>query len=690
MITKELISPKSIAIIGASDDTNKPGGNVLKNLIDNGYKGKIFPVNPNRESIQGQQCYKSAEELPQTDLAILAISAHLCSETVKTLCTKKGCKAVIIYSAGFSETNEQGAEYEKEILRIVNKSGASLIGPNCIGVMNSNYAGVFTKPIPKFTPKGVDIISGSGATVVFIMEMAMQIGLSFSSVFSVGNSTQIGVEDILKYLDETYVHGKSSPVKLLYIESIKQPELFIKHSSSLINKGAKIAAIKAGSSEAGGKAASSHTGALATPETVVSAIMKKAGIIRCSGRNELVTVAGILSHQVPKGKKVAIVTHAGGPAVMLTDTITSSGLEMPSFKGKKADELLNKLGHGSSVANPIDFLATGTAVQLNAILESCNKDFDIDSIAVIFGSPGLSGVKEVYDLISEKQKKSSKPIYAIFPSTINAYSEIEEFKSNGGICFPDEVIFGQALAKILNTRSVFKDSKLPPVDYKIIRSIIDRSANGYLSPAHTQKILDAAGISRAVECVTNDFQELKKCAVDIGYPLVMKVVGPVHKSDIGGVVLNISDIDTLEIEFNRLMKIQGTTAVLIQPMLSGVQLFIGAKREDNYGHVVMCGLGGIFIEVIGDVANGLSPLSFDETEEMLKSLKGYKILKGIRGNEGVNTVLFNETIRRVSALCEAAPEIYEMDLNPLLGSQKSIIAVDARIRIEKKNNTICN
>lgn len=683
MITKELISPNSIAVIGASDDTTKPGGNVIKNLLESSYKGNLYAVNPKSDKIQGVVCYKSAEDLPQTDLAILAVPAQICPSIVKTLCKKKGTKAIIIYSAGFSEIGSEGKKYEEEILRTVNKSGTTLIGPNCIGVMNTNYAGVFTKPVPTFKPDGVDIISGSGATVVFIIETAMQIGLNFNSVYSVGNSTQTGVEEVLEYLDNTYVHGKSSPVKLLYMESIKKPEMFIKHCSSLIKKGASIAAIKAGGSETGSRAASSHTGALTTPERVVSAILKKAGVIRCNGRNELVTVAGILAHKKASGKRVAVITHAGGPAVMLTDTITSNGMEMPHFSGPKADELLSKLGYGSSVANPIDFLATGNAIQLGQIIDTCQSDFDIDSMVVIFGSPGLTNVEDVYRVIIEKQKSSQKPIYAVFPSVVNASKEIELFKSKGGICFPDEVLFGKALAKISAHKYIASNSNLPPVDFKIIRSIIDSSSDGYLSPHHTQKLLDAAGISRAIESVVDDTLSLKKSALEIGYPLVMKVVGPIHKSDVGGVVLNVSDDDTLEVEFNRMMKIPGTTAILLQPMLSGTQLFIGAKREDGYGHIIMCGLGGIFIEAIGDIKTGLSPVSFEEADEMVSSLKGYKILNGLRGNESVNIKLFNETIRRVSALCNAAPEIFEMDLNPLLGNMKNIIAVDARIRIEK-------
>ena len=684
MITKELLSPKSIVIVGGSDDTRKTGGSALKNLIDTGFRGKLMVVNPKAENVQGIKSYPSVEELPQVDLAILAIPANSCPDAVDILCSKKGCKAVIIFSAGFHEDSEAGAQLEEKIVKIVNKAGASLIGPNCIGVLTPEYSGLFTKPIPKLSRDGVDIISGSGATVVFIMEAAMQLGLKFSSVYSVGNSAQLGVEEILKHMDETYEHGVSSPVKLLYIENIGKPEMLLKHASSLIKKGAKIAAIKSGYSEAGSRAASSHTGALASPDKAVSALFKKAGIIRCFSRNELVTVASVLMYPKPKGDKVAIITHAGGPAVMLTDALSVNGIKIPHFKGAQADKLLAKLYPGSSVANPVDFLATGTAAQLSDIIDACEKDFDVDSMAVIFGSPGLTTVYDVYDVLLEKIAKCSKPVYPVLPSVVNVKDEIEVFQSRGGISFPDEVTFGQALSRVISTKEPELDFQLPPVDKKMIRKVIDESANGYLSPEKVQKLLDAAGISRANEAVAADEISLRRAAKDLGYPLVMKVIGPVHKSDVGGVVLNVTDDETLLTEFNRMMKIKDTTSILLQPMLAGTQLFAGAKREGGFGHLIMCGLGGIFVEALGDISTALAPVSKHEASDMITSLRGYKIIQGTRGQEGVNEVLYNETLRRLSALCKVAPEIFEMDINPLLGNSRQVIAVDARIRIEKE------
>lgn len=685
MITKQLINPKSIVVVGGSDDVQKPGGKVLKNLFDNNYKGSLYVVNPKAELVQGITCNPNVESLPEVDLAIIAIAAKFCPHTVKVLAEQKNTRAFIILSAGFHEESEEGAKLESEIVDIVNSVNGSLIGPNCIGVMNSNYAGVFTTPVPKLDPKGIDFISGSGATAVFIMEAGMPKGLSFASVYSVGNSAQMGVEDILKDMDENFDRSTSSKIKLLYIESVNKPELLLKHASSLIRKGCKIAAIKSGGSEAGSRAASSHTGALASNDVAVDALFRKAGIVRCYGREELATVAGIFMHPELNGKRIAIITHAGGPAVMLTDSLSNNNLEVPSISGPKADALLEKLYPGSSVANPIDFLATGNAEQLGHIIDACENDFDnVDAMAVIFGSPGLFPVFDVYDLLDQKMKECKKPIYPILPSIINVKDEIEHFLAKGRVNFPDEVVFGNALAKVYHTpRPQPENIEHPSVNLAAIRTVVENANNGYLDPEQVQILLDAAGISRAGEEVVNKVDDALKAAQELGYPVVMKVVGPVHKSDVGGVVLNVKTPEEIQSQFERMIKIKDTTAILIQPMLSGVELFVGAKREEKFGHMVLCGLGGIFIEVLKDVNASISPISQVEAVDMIKRLKSYKILQGVRGQEPVNEKQFAEIVTRVSALVMAAPEIFEMDLNPLLGSKNRVVAVDARIRIEK-------
>lgn len=696
MIVKELIQPSSIAVIGASNNVQKPGGKVLQNLLSGTFEGPIYPVNPKEAEVQGLKSYASVEDLPPTDLAVLAIPAKLCTGTVRTLAEQKSTRGFIILSAGFSEESEAGAAIEHDIVDIIEKNGGSLIGPNCIGVLTPTYNGVFTTPIPKLDPKGCDFISGSGATAVFIMEAGMPKGLTFSQVFSVGNSAQIGVEEVLEYLDEDFDPETSSRVKLLYIESINKPQKLLKHARSLISKGCRIAAVKAGSSSAGSRAASSHTGALAGSDTAVDALFRKAGIVRCYGREELTTVAGVFMHPPLPGKRIAVITHAGGPAVMLTDTLSHGGLEVPLIEGPAAEELKGKLFPGSSTANPIDFLATGTAEQLGTIIDYCDRKFDnIDAMVVIFGSPGLFEVYDVYDVLHEKMRSCSKPIFPVLPSIINVKNEIEAFLAKGNINFPDEVELGRALARVHHTSPVEAASETAgsaaetaaaapvKIDADAVRGVIDGAEDGYISPEEVQRLLDAAGIPRAGERVASSADEAAKAAAGLGYPVVMKVIGPVHKSDVGGVVINVTDESTVRREFDRIMKIEDATGVLLQPMLSGLELFAGVKAESGYGHLILCGLGGIFVEVLKDVQSGLVPLGKKEARSMIQSLQGYRMIAGTRGKEGVNEELFAEVLARISALVQAAPEIAEMDLNPLLGTPDHVTAVDARIRIEK-------
>jgi acetyltransferase len=558
-----------------------------------------------------------------------------------------------------------------------------LIGPNCIGVLTPAYHGVFTKPIPTLDPKGCDFISGSGATAVFIMEAGIPKGLTFSQVFSVGNSAQLGVEEILAHLDESFDPATSSRIKLLYIETISKPQMLLKHAASLIRKGCRIAAIKAGSSEAGSRAASSHTGALASPDVAVDALFRKAGIVRCYGREDLISVASVFTFPELKGDNMAIITHAGGPAVMLTDALSSAGLHVPKISGRASGELLSKLYPGSSVANPIDFLATGTAEQLGTIIDYADQKFkNIDGMAVIFGTPGLTPIFDVYDLLDKKMKSSGKPVFPILPSGLTAHAEIQEFVGKGHVFFPDEVIFGNAVARVYHTPAPAPEKlQLPKVDRKKIRSIINSAGEGYISPEAIQGLMDACGIPRAGEAVVTSATEAKQRARDLGFPVVMKVVGPVHKSDVGGVVLNVKDEVAVDREFTRMMQISETTAILIQPMLSGIELFIGAKFEPKFGHLILCGMGGIFIEVLKDMAAGLAPLNKSEALAMIRSLKSYKIIQGVRGQQGVNEEMFADVMLRLSALLSVAPEIVELDFNPLLGTPDRVVAVDARIRL---------
>ena len=686
MVNRELICPQSIVVVGGSNNVHKPGGRLVRNLLDGKYKGSLYVVNAKETDVQGLKSYHSVQDIPETEMAILSIPSKACVEVVDVLAHQKNVKAFIIISAGFGEETKEGGQLEDQILHTINEVGASLIGPNCIGLMNIHFHGVFTQPIPEFHPDGVDFISSSGGTALFIIESALSKGLRFSSVWSVGNSKQLGVEDILEYMDRNFNAATDSKIKMLYIEQIKDPDKLLYHASSLIRKGCKITAIKAGSTESGKRAASSHTGAIASSDSAVEALFRKAGIVRCYSREELTTVASIFTLKEVKGKNCAIVTHAGGPAVMLADALSKGRLNVPDLNGPIAVELKSKLYPGAAVGNPIDIIGTGTPEHLATAIDYCENRFDnIDLMMVIFGSPGLVKLYDAYEVLHKKMEECRKPIFPVLPSIVTAGPEVQSFIKKGHVNFSDEVTLGTALARVLNTpKPASTDIQLYGVDVPEVRRIIDRlPADGYLSPEETRLLLKAANIPLVEEFTSSDKDELLAFARKIKYPVVAKVVGPVHKSDMGGVALNIRCDEHLLFEYERMMKLPGVTGIMVQPMLKGQELFLGATYENKFGHIVFCGLGGIFVEVLKDVSYGLAPLSYDETFSMIRSLRGYPIIKGTRGQRGIDEQQYADLIVRLSTLLRFANEIKEMDINPLVATERGLFAVDARIRIEK-------
>ena len=489
---------------------------------------------------------------------------------MEALC-KKGTKAFIIISAGFGELDNAGKALESRLLEIAEKYQVALIGPNCIGFMNANHQSVFTTPIPKLSSGGIDFISSSGSTAVFIMEAGVRLGLRFSGVYTVGNATQIKVETVLEYLDQSYVEGQSSKVIMIYIENIDDPDRFIRLTKNLYKKGVQIVALKAGMTEAGSRAASSHTGALASPSVAVKAMFQKAGIFLCNSREELMYAAIIARNGLPFGKNIAVITHAGGAGVLMADALEKGGLKVPAISGQKADELLSQLANGSSVSNPIDFLATGTSQELALILDYCERDFEqIDAMAVIFGSPGLFDVSPVYDTLAQKMADLKKPVYPVLPSPVNAAEAQEQFINSGHMFFADESVFGTTLSKMYHFPK-FEDQKPLQfvMDEAAIRRIIDGAKDGYLSPDQHTQLLTAAGFPMVSEWYAHTKDQLVSLLPQIEFPVVMKTIGPVHKSDIGGVILGVDNENDMKMHFDQLMSKVQVTGVLIQKMHKG-------------------------------------------------------------------------------------------------------------------------
>ena len=450
MITHALINPRSIAVIGGSNHIHKPGGRLVKNLIEGPFTGDLYIVNPKERLIQGRPVTRSVNDLPTgIELGVLAVSAAHCTEAVRVLVEEKGARAIIIISAGFSEESTEGAAIEREICRICTAAGTALIGPNCIGLANPHHHAVFTSPVPALAPGGVDLISASGGVALFIIECALTKGLRFHSLWSVGNAAQTGIEEVLEYMDEHFDPSTDARIKALYIEDIRDAEKLVRHAASLVRKGCRIAAIKGGTTESGMRASAMHTGARPTSEEEVASLFRRAGIVRCYSREELIAVACAFALPRPHGRSFAVVTHAGGAGVILTDALVRCGMKVPAYHGAMADELKARLLPGASVANPIDILGTGSAADFGLAIDYADQHFpETDAIAVIFGSIGLGKITAAVDVILEKMQTCSKPIYPILPSVLNTAEEIAHFVTRGGITFPDEVTLAQALGRM--------------------------------------------------------------------------------------------------------------------------------------------------------------------------------------------------------------------------------------------------
>ncbi len=683
MLRDELVKPRSVVIVGGSNDLSKPGGTVLRNILAGGYSGRISILNTGEKTVQGLTSYNDMRELPDSECAVLAVNAESVIPTVRFLASEKNTRAFIVLSAGFSETGSHGLALEEELVSIVSSVNGTLIGPNCTGVLFPGFAATFAGPIPEFDSQGADFVSASGAFAVFTLERAIPMGIRFASVIAVGNSPQCGVEEVVKHWDES--HNSRSPlIKLLYMEQIRKPDIFLRHCRSLVEKGCRIAAIKSGTTDAGSRAALSHTGALTGPDIAVDALFRKCGITRCTGREEFVYTAGVLMHGRPRGRSFAVVTHAGGPGVMAADALTKNGITVPEFTGPRAERLKGELFHGSSVSNPVDFIGTGTAAHLGKILDFIEDESpEIDASIVIFGTPGLFDVKHVYDLLDKKMSAARKPVFPVLPSTMIASEAIEHFTGLGRVFFPDEVMLAKSLGLTLNTGTPFHNSSTESAGNDCIRGIINTAGNGYLTPSCVRRLLNSACIPCANEITVLAEEEIDFALSALGFPVAMKVTGPVHKTEAGGVKLNITSNDGARAAFSELMNIPGATGVVIQEMVSGIELFIGAKREPRYGHVILCGIGGIFVETLKDLSAGITPLGTDEAVDMIRRLRGYPLIKGARGRAGVSEEIFAEIITKVSSLLISAPEIRELDINPLIGSGDVIKSVDCRIYVER-------
>ena len=679
-----LFDPDSIALIGASNEVIKPGGRLFRTIQEHHYDGALWPVNPKGGQVMGVPAYPSVAALPAApDLAIVAIPAGLVLPALQEL-ADKGTKAAIVLTSGFGEKDEQGRAAEQAMLHIARGCGMTLIGPNCSGFLTRRYKGKFAGMVPQLPGRAVDFISGSGATVDYVMEQAVRRGLSFDNVVNLGNSIMVGVEDLLAMYDAHY-DGQGARVLLLYMESIRKPRLLLRHARSLTAKGCAIVGIKSGVTAAGERAAASHTGALASPDSAVQALFDKAGIVRVKSKTELIDAACVLvaARGPLRGKRACIITDAGGPGVMLADELSRQGWELPQLGETTRRRLREVLAAESSILNPIDCLPSRTPAQVRTVLQILAEEEArrLDVVGVITGDPGLASNSAIYDEIAHAMETGPIPVFPVMASVTSSWEAISRFIAGGKVYFYDEVPLGAALAKVQACRRpADSEGEAPPQGYDpgAIAAALEKR-QGALPAEVVRRVLQAAGLRLAPQREIVGIEELESGCRQVGFPLAMKVIGPLHKSDVGGVRLGIADEAQALEAWRMLMQIPAAAGVLVQPMIGGLEVILGAARKGDFGHLIMFGLGGIHAEVLKDVQFALAPLTGDEAMRMIRAIRALPILEGVRGQPGLSIALLADQLMRLARLVADFPQIAEIDLNPVKGTGDHLVAVDARI-----------
>ncbi len=680
---QKIINPQSIAVVGASSSPSKPGGSVVKNLIEHQFNGKLYLVNKGGENIRGMSSYTTVGDLPNDiDLGIIVIPAGGVYQAMVEL-IEKNCKTMIVLTAGFGETDEKGKVEERRLVELAEQHHVTMIGPNCVGIVTPYYRGKFAGIIPKLRKGSIDVISASGATVDYLMEQADGRGLKFDNVISLGNSAQQGVEDMIELLDENH-SSENAPIKLIYIEAIKKPQKLLKHARSLTQKGCVLVGIKSGVTDAGKRAAASHTGALATSDTAVQALFDKAGIIRVRSKYELVEIGCALNNLRNKTnvQKVIIITDAGGPGVMLADELNKHGLAIPRLKETTQKKIAEYLPRFATVTNPVDCLPTQTGKQIADVVRAIEDEKeDVDAIAVLTGNSMLTDKWESYSAILDCMEKGSVPILPVLSSVSTCKDLIDKFKNADKAYFVDEVKVGQALGQ-LHSRKPLDDSQdsLPGYDKNRLAGILG-GYTGVLPAEKCSELLDAAGLRHPKQTVIHKKEDLREESKALTFPIVAKIIGPLHKSDVGGVIVGINNYDELTAAWDKISRIPQFEGVLLQEMISGNEVIIGAKKETGYGHLVMFGLGGIFTEVLKDNIFALAPLGLKESESIIRSIRSIKMLEGARNQKGMSIAKLANYLTKISMLVRDFPQISEIDLNPVKGEEEDLCIVDCRIVI---------
>ncbi len=688
-----LFKPKSVAVIGASTKELSIGNRILKNLVDFGYKGSIYPINPQAEEVRGIRAYKTILDAPDgIDLVHIIIPNKFVPQAVED-CGKKGVKAIIINSAGFNEIGPEGAALQKDFLERAKKYGIRILGPNCQGIINTDptlraYCNfTFTKPEPGF----ISVVAQSGGVGELIHQGFSQMGIGTRIYASNGNASDISITEILEYLG----NDEGTLVIALYVESLSDPKAFMDVAKKVASKKI-ILAMKAGRTAEGAKASSSHTGGLAKTDIAIELIFEKLGILTFRDEGELCQAAAAFAAQpIPAGNRVGIITNTGGPAVIGTDVLVDAGMQIPTLSENAMTELKGKLFAEAAFSNPVDVLATADAGHFRAAMDVMMAEDQIDSLYINFVTPFFVDTEKIAHQIAEVNQQRKKPIVCNLMTDPRQWMGTLDILKSGGVpCYGFPSTAARALAALsrygaLRSRNIGEVKRFSDVDASRVAGILKEAADagrGMLSAGEVYPILDAYRIPCAAWKMANTVVEAEAAAEAIGYPVVIKAdaASVIHKSDVGGVAVNLQTREAVREAASSMSAKIGSSDLkfLVQKYQpGGREVIIGAKAEKGLGHLIMFGLGGIYVEILKDVTFKITPVTEIEAGEMISSLKSAVLLQGARGEAGIDRLAVIEMIQRLSQLVTNFPVIKEMDLNPVMAFSDRIIAVDARIAL---------
>lgn len=695
-----LFFPRSVAVIGASNDGESIGGRLFNNILARGFVGPLYPVNPSARVVRSVRAYATIGDVPdEVDLAFIVVPEAQVLEVAQQ-CADADVRGIVVISAGFSEVGDAGAEEERKLLEIVRESGMRMVGPNCMGLLNTSNAvrldGTFA---PVFPPAGnVAMSSQSGALGIAILDYATRNSIGISQFVSVGNKADVSGNDLIMSWED----DPQTDVITLYLESFGNPVKFSRIARR-IGKKKPIIAVKSGRTSAGSRAASSHTGALASSDEAVNALFRQAGVIRVDTIEELFDTASLLANQpIPSGRRVGIVTNAGGPGILAADAMEANGLQLPELSEELQSQIAARLPYEAATHNPVDLIASGGPDEFEHATSLLADSGEVDAVVVIYVPTSSGGAEAVARALRSCQEKHDGPVtlLSVFMQAGGAGDLLAggpDRRSIPTYTFPEAAAY--ALARAVRhgewrQREPGVVMELDDETVSLIRDVIESALarlgpeGGWLEPDEVDRCLTEVGLRTPVTKVTTSVEEAKETAGEIDGPVVLKVISDeaLHKSDVGGVALDVAGDEAVEEAYEQVTSaVGGFDGVLVQEYVpGGHEVLIGMAQDPNFGPMVVFGLGGVYVELLKDVSFRLQPITDADAHEMVRDTESFRLLAGYRNNPSGDVDALEEALQMVSALVWAIPEMMEMDLNPVkvLAPNDGLVVVDARMRIE--------